>query len=105
VRETDSTARVSWTRSPDPRVEGYRIWFDRRDDSLYASSIDVGNETSAVLRIAPNAQIGVTSFIAGAKGLFEQMEGRESWFAERMDAPVTSVRDHSWRIPLRLDLR
>jgi hypothetical protein len=96
-------ALVWWSPSPDPRADGYRVWYNRRADGFYESWIDVQDTIAHVPDGRRFAGYAVTAFNAGARGLLDQLEGRESWFARPEDIGTSSV--DAWHAPLRLDLR
>ena len=85
---------VTWQKSPDPRVGGYRVWFDRRADGSYARSMDFGDTTRGTIPGDVGgtfSEFALTAFVAGAGGHFDQLEGRESWFDVARNFTITSV--------------
>lgn len=83
---------LHWARSPDPRVVGYRLWFDRDVNGRFKRSLDVTDSTSTIYGLDTATEIAITAFAQGAKGEQAQLEGRESWFVPvRVDQRVGAV--------------
>jgi sugar lactone lactonase YvrE len=78
-----SAVTVSWIKNPAVNVKGYKVYWGYVDGFTYSNSVEVAANDSSytIANIDATETIAVTALTVNAKGINDQINGYESWFA------------------------